>query len=86
MVFTETGLADAFLLDVQPYGDERGFFARSWCHDEFAAHGLNPRLVQCSLSRSRVKGTLRGLHYQAAPHAEAKLVTVYDGCDLRCHC
>jgi dTDP-4-dehydrorhamnose 3,5-epimerase len=74
MVFTETGLPGAFLLDVEPHGDERGFFARSWCHDEFAAHGLNPRLVQCSISRNRLKGTLRGLHYQAAPYAEAKLV------------
>ena len=74
MMFTETGLDGAFLLDVEPHGDERGFFARSWCQDEFAAHGLNPRLVQCSISRSRLKGTLRGLHYQAAPHAEAKLV------------
>ena len=74
MVFTETGLPGAFLLDVEPHGDERGFFARSWCQDEFAAHGLNPRLVQCSISRNRLKGTLRGLHYQAAPYAEAKLV------------
>lgn len=74
MVFTETPLIGAFLLDIEPHGDERGFFARSWCHDEFAAHGLNPRLVQCSISRNRLKGTLRGLHYQAAPYAEAKLV------------
>lgn len=74
MVFTETPLTGAFLLDVQPHGDERGFFARSWCHDEFSAHGLNPRLVQCSISRNQLKGTLRGLHYQAAPYAEAKLV------------
>jgi len=74
MLFTETGLPGAFLLEVEPHGDERGFFARSWCHDEFAAHGLNPRLVQCSISRNRLKGTLRGLHYQASPYAEAKLV------------
>jgi dTDP-4-dehydrorhamnose 3,5-epimerase len=74
MVFAETALAGAFLLDVEPHGDDRGFFARSWCHDEFAAHGLNPRLVQCSISRNRFQGTLRGLHYQAAPYEEAKLV------------
>jgi len=89
MVFTETGLAGAFLLDVERHGDERGFFARSWCHDEFAAHGLNPRLVQCSISRNRMKGTLRGLHYQSAPCAEAKLIrctmgAIYDAIvDLR---
>lgn len=79
MIFTETGLAGAFLLDVEAHADERGFFARSWCQDEFAAHGLNPRLVQCSISRSRLNGTLRGLHYQAAPHAEAKLVRCTTG-------
>jgi dTDP-4-dehydrorhamnose 3,5-epimerase len=54
--------------------DERGFFARTWCREEFADHGLTPELAQCSISFSHRKGTLRGLHYQAAPHQEAKLV------------
>src|SRR5262245_60677259 len=74
MIFQNTPLAGACLLEIEPHCDERGFFARSWCRDEFAAHGLDTRLVQCSISRNRLKGTLRGLHFQAAPHAEAKLV------------
>ena len=74
MRFTETRVAGAFLIEPEPIADERGFFARTWCHDEFEARGLNPRLAQCSISYSRRKGTLRGLHYQAAPHEEVKLV------------
>jgi dTDP-4-dehydrorhamnose 3,5-epimerase len=63
--------------------DERGFFARSWCAREFEAHGLNPRMVQCNISLNRMTGTLRGIHYQAAPYEEAKLVrctagSIYD--------
>lgn len=83
MVFSETGLPGAFVIDVEPHADERGFFARSWCQREFDARGLRSRLVQCSISGSRHRGTLRGLHYQAAPCEEAKLVrctagAVYD--------
>jgi dTDP-4-dehydrorhamnose 3,5-epimerase len=74
MIFTETHLAGAFIIDFEEHVDERGFFARAWCQEEFGAHGLNARLVQCSVSRSRLKGTLRGLHYQVPPHAEAKTV------------
>jgi dTDP-4-dehydrorhamnose 3,5-epimerase len=74
MIFTETSLAGAWLLDLERHHDERGFFARSWCLREFDAHGLNSRLVQCNISGNRVKGTLRGLHFQVPPHAEAKLV------------
>ena len=74
MIFTETRLKGALLIDPERHEDERGFFARTWCQQEFAAHGLNPRLVQCSVSYNHRKGTLRGLHYQAAPFAEAKLV------------
>jgi len=74
MIFTAAPLAGAFVLDVEPHSDERGFFARSWCRDEFAAHGLSTALVQCNVSRNRLAGTLRGLHYQAAPYAEVKLV------------
>jgi dTDP-4-dehydrorhamnose 3,5-epimerase len=83
MVFTETKLQGAFLIAPEFLRDERGFFARTWCQHEFTSHGLNARLVQCNISFNRSKGTLRGMHYQAAPHAEAKLVrctrgSIYD--------
>ena len=83
MIFTETKLQGAFILELDKREDDRGFFARSWCQKEFQAHHLNPRIVQCNISFNRVKGTLRGMHYQAAPLAEAKLVrctagTLYD--------
>ncbi|HZP83020.1 MAG TPA: dTDP-4-dehydrorhamnose 3,5-epimerase [Chthonomonadaceae bacterium] len=74
MHFTATKIKGAYILDIEPREDERGFFARTWCREEFAAHGLNTSLVQCNLSFNTRKGTLRGMHYQAAPHAEAKLV------------
>jgi len=74
MDFRETGLKGAFVVELAKLEDERGFFARSWCRNEFEAHGLNPCVVQCNLSFNKKAGTLRGLHYQAPPHAEAKLV------------
>jgi dTDP-4-dehydrorhamnose 3,5-epimerase len=74
VTFTETKLHGVYVVDPQRSEDERGFFARTWCEREFAACGLNPRLAQCSVSYNRRKGTVRGLHYQAAPHQEAKLV------------
>jgi dTDP-4-dehydrorhamnose 3,5-epimerase len=74
MLFTETSLSGAFVIDIERHEDSRGFFARSWCRREFEAHGLNPCVVQCNVSRNRSSGTLRGLHYQIAPHEEAKLV------------
>jgi len=74
MIFTETKLKGAFLIEPERIEDERGFFARTFCEKEFQAHGLNPRFVQCSISFNKKKGTLRGMHYQAAPHEEAKLV------------
>lgn len=74
MIFHETKLAGAFVIDPERFEDDRGFFARTWCVAEFQAHALNPRLVQCSVSYNKKKGTLRGMHYQTAPHAEAKLV------------
>ncbi len=74
MIFTETKLKGAFIVDVEPREDDRGFFARSWCEDEFREHGLNSRIVQCNISFNKKRGTLRGMHYQAAPYAEAKLV------------
>ncbi|MEE8549934.1 MAG: dTDP-4-dehydrorhamnose 3,5-epimerase [Gemmatimonadota bacterium] len=91
MRFKETELSGAWVIEPEPIEDERGFFERSWCAEEFAAHGLECRLVQCSASYNRSKGTLRGMHYQAEPHAEAKLVRVTRGAiydvalDLRPH-
>jgi dTDP-4-dehydrorhamnose 3,5-epimerase len=72
--FTETKVEGAFLIEPEPIADERGFFARTWCREEFQANGLNPALAQANVSFNHRKGTLRGLHYQAAPHQEAKLV------------
>jgi dTDP-4-dehydrorhamnose 3,5-epimerase len=74
MLFTSTGVAGAFLVEPERIRDERGFFARTWCGDEFGAQGLNPSLVQCSVSFNRRKGTLRGMHYHTHPYQEAKLV------------
>ncbi len=74
MIFRETKLPGAFAIDLEPKTDERGFFVRTWCQHEFAAHGLNTKLAQCSVSFNTRKGTLRGMHYQLAPHAETKLV------------
>ncbi len=79
MIFTETKLGGAFLVDLAPHTDERGFFSRSYCQREFAQHGLNPNVVQCNVSYNRKRGTLRGMHLQAAPFAEAKLVRVTRG-------
>jgi dTDP-4-dehydrorhamnose 3,5-epimerase len=72
--FIETKLKGAYIIEVEPIEDERGFFARSWCQKEFIEHGLNSNLVQCNISFNRKQGTLRGMHYQAKPHEEAKLV------------
>ena len=74
MRFTETPLAGAYVIDVEPHADERGAFARTFCAEEFAAHGLDARVAQASISFNRRAGTLRGMHYQAAPHGEAKLI------------
>ncbi len=74
MIFVGSKLHGAFEILVDPKFDERGFFARSWCQKEFAEKGLNPNLVQCNISVSSRKGTLRGMHYQAPPFAETKLV------------
>lgn len=74
MFFKETRLKSAYIIDIERFEDQRGFFARSWCQKEFEDHGLNPRLVQCSISFNVRKGTLRGMHYQTKPFEEAKLV------------
>lgn len=74
MRFKPLPLAGAFLLEPELHEDERGFFERLWCRRELAEHGLNPEMAQCSFSYNRRCGTLRGMHYQAAPHAETKIV------------
>lgn len=74
MLFTETPLAGAFIIDVETRPDSRGFFARSFCRHEFEAHGLDPAVAQTNLSFNIRKGTLRGLHFQYPPAAETKLV------------
>jgi dTDP-4-dehydrorhamnose 3,5-epimerase len=74
MILTELPLRGAYLVDVERLTDDRGFFARSYCAEEFAAIGFRQELRQCSISYNARKGTLRGLHYQSAPHEEHKLV------------
>jgi len=74
MLFTPTELQGAFLIEPEPHADFRGFFARTWCEEEAAAHAVNPRVVQCNVSFNHRKGTLRGMHYQKSPFEEAKLV------------
>jgi dTDP-4-dehydrorhamnose 3,5-epimerase len=74
MIFRDTGIGGAWVIEPERLEDERGFFARTWDTEEFADRGLSPDVAQCSISYNRVRGTLRGLHYQVAPHEEAKLV------------
>lgn len=74
MIFNETKLRGAFVVEIERLKDKRGFFARSWCQKEFQEHGLNRRLVQANISFNRTKGMVRGMHYQIASHEEAKLV------------
>jgi dTDP-4-dehydrorhamnose 3,5-epimerase len=74
MIFTETKLAGVFLIDLDRREDIRGYFARVFCAEEFRAHGLNPAVAQCSISFNPRKATLRGMHWQVAPKAEAKLI------------
>jgi dTDP-4-dehydrorhamnose 3,5-epimerase len=74
MIFQQTTLPGVVLVDIERLADERGFFARSYCSEEFAAQGLGPELRQCSISHNARRGTLRGLHLQGAPHEEHKLV------------
>ncbi len=74
MIFTETILKGAYIIDLEPVSDERGLFARTWCKKEFDGHGLKVTWVQSSISVNPRKGTLRGMHYQIAPYDEVKLV------------
>jgi dTDP-4-dehydrorhamnose 3,5-epimerase len=79
VIFTETELAGAFVIDLERREDPRGFFARAWCADEFSEHGLNTRLVQANLSFNDQAGTVRGMHFQREPAAEAKVIRATRG-------
>jgi dTDP-4-dehydrorhamnose 3,5-epimerase len=79
MLFLPTPVAGAWLIEPEPRIDDRGFFARVWDREAFAAHGLSTDFVQCNNSASRRRGTLRGLHWQAEPYGEAKLLRCVQG-------
>jgi dTDP-4-dehydrorhamnose 3,5-epimerase len=79
MTFTPLKLSGAFLLEIEPIEDDRGFFARTFCRHEFERRALDPGVAQCNLSFNRRQGTLRGMHYQSPPNAEAKLVRCVRG-------
>jgi dTDP-4-dehydrorhamnose 3,5-epimerase len=79
LIFTPIKIAGSFIIDPELSKDERGFFARSFCQDEFRQFGLESRIVQCSISYNRKKGTLRGLHFQDTPHEEEKIVSCTKG-------
>ncbi|WP_159512580.1 dTDP-4-dehydrorhamnose 3,5-epimerase [Sphingomonas sp. T1] len=74
MIYSETRLKDAWLIDIEPRGDARGSFARTFCHDEFGSRGMVANYVQQNMSVSAQKGTVRGMHFQRGQHAEAKLI------------
>ena len=79
MIFVETEFKGAFVVELEPRSDERGFFARTWCQREYQEHGLATNIVQSNLSFSRKAGTLRGMHYQVAPYEETKLIRCTKG-------
>jgi dTDP-4-dehydrorhamnose 3,5-epimerase len=89
VIFRETKLKGAFVVEIEPRADDRGFFARVFCQREFAAHGLNPVIAQANIAFNKRKGTMRGMHFQFPPVAESKLVRTTKGalldviCDLR---
>jgi len=91
LIFTPGTLDGAFTIDVVQHVDERGFFARTFCQEEMRAHGLEANVAQCNVSWNETRGTLRGLHYQIAPHEETKIVRCTRGAiwdaivDLRRH-
>jgi dTDP-4-dehydrorhamnose 3,5-epimerase len=74
MIFTETPLKGAYLIDIKKLEDDRGFFGRSFCRNEFSEYGLDTEIVQCNISFNKKKGTLRGMHMQTSPFAESKLI------------
>src|SRR5210317_753616 len=80
MIFTELKLKGAFLIEVQKIQDDRGFFGRVWCQNEFKEHGLNPDIKQINTSLTLKKGTVRGMHYQVDPYQETKFIRCTRGC------
>jgi dTDP-4-dehydrorhamnose 3,5-epimerase len=84
MIFTETKLQGAFIIDLKPHEDDRGFFARAFCQHEFEAHGLKSVIAQANIGFNRRKGTMRGMHFQYPPAPETKLVRASRGavCDI----
>ena len=82
MIFTETALSGAFIIDIERREDNRGFFARVFCQNEFADHGLKPVIAQANIAFNETKGTLRGMHFQFPPAAETKLVRCTRGAIL----
>ena len=79
MKFVETSLPDVFIIEIEPIEDERGFFARGWCQQEFREHGLSTKIVQCGISFNKKQGTIRGMHYQNKPYEEIKLIRCTKG-------
>jgi dTDP-4-dehydrorhamnose 3,5-epimerase len=79
VIFTETKLKGAYIIELEELKDNRGFFARAWCQHEYEKHGLNARFVQANVSSSIKKGTLRGMHYQISPYEEIKLMRCIKG-------
>ena len=79
MKFHETTIDGAWLIETEPHEDERGYFARTWSVSEFAKHGLSTEITECSISENVKRGTLRGMHYQVAPHEEVKVVSCIRG-------
>ena len=84
MIFTETKLAGAFLIEPERFEDDRGFFALTWSQRVFAERGLESRQVECNISFNRKCGTLRGMHYQASPHEQVKLIRCTAGAIFDC--
>lgn len=79
MKFTPGAIVGSYIIDLDRRQDERGYFARAWCEREFSEQGLSTRIVQVNVGVSRVRGTLRGMHYQRAPHAEVKIMRCQRG-------
>jgi dTDP-4-dehydrorhamnose 3,5-epimerase len=79
MIFTESKVHGAWVIDIKPIHDQRGFFAMTWLPDQLRERGLNPALAQCNLAFNHKRGTLRGMHFQKAPHAQAKIIRATRG-------
>jgi len=79
MIFKETDIQGAYLIELEKIGDERGFLARTWCSNEFDSQGLVTAVAQCSIGFNAERGTLRGLHYSVAPHEEVRLIRCTKG-------